>query len=105
MIPLLTSEQRWTCPNCTLEQVTHEPRPHTRFHTCKGLRGLTAPMVPAGTRCKVELVERQDYIGTEQVRLDPERGRPVQSIVTTRDTGQDAVVFAPTATVGGGANG
>lgn len=54
-------------------------------------------MVHAGTRCKVEAIERQDYVGNEQVRLDPERGRPVMSIVTTRDDGQDAVVFAPTA--------
>ena len=103
MIPILQSVTRWYCPNCHKEDVTRESRPHTRMHVCPKLRGLTAPMLRAGTAAKVELVERQDYIGTEQVRLDPERGRPVQSIVTTRDTGQDAVVFAPTATVGGGA--
>jgi len=97
VIPVLRPTQHWTCPNCTTEDVTHEARPHTRFHTCRGLRGLTAPLVPAGTKCKVEAVERQDYVGSESVQLDPERGRPVMSVVTTRDNGQDTTVFAPTA--------
>lgn len=91
-------EQRWACPNCELAQVTHEPRPHTRFHSCRGLRGLTAPMVPAGTRCKVEAVERGDYVGREHPQQDGE-GRPVMAVVTTRDDGTDCAVFAPVATI------
>jgi hypothetical protein len=94
---ILSTERRWYCPNCQAEDVTHDPRPHSRFHVCKGLRGLTAPMLPAGTRAKVEAVEREDYVGKEDVQLDPERKRPVMSVVTTRDQGQDAIVFAPTA--------
>lgn len=90
-------ERRWECPNCTFIDVTHEPRPHTRFHVCKGLHGLTAPMVEAGTKAKVEAKEREDYIGNEDVQLDPERGRPVMAVITTRDDGQDVTVFAPTA--------
>lgn len=101
MTPLVTPENHWYCPNCRKEDVTHEPRPHVRFHICPRLRGLTAPMVPAGTRAKVELREREDYIGSEQVQLDPERGRPVMSVVTIRDDGQDVAVFAPTATAKG----
>lgn len=97
MIPLLSTERRWYCPNCPLEEVTFEARPHSRFHTCPGLRGLTAPMLPVGTKAKVEARERDDYVGSEDVQLDPERGRPVMSVVTTRDEGQDVVVFAPTA--------
>lgn len=89
--------QRWECPNCDLTQVTREQRPHTRFHACRGLRGLTAPMVPAGTRCKVEAVERQDYLGRELAQTCGE-GRPVMAVVTTRDDGQDCAVLAPTAT-------
>lgn len=91
LIPLLTPEQRWYCPNCHLTDVTHEAQPHVRFHACKGLRGLTAPMVPAGTRAKVTAVEREDYMGDEKV------GRTM-AIVTERDNGQDVAVFAPTAT-------
>ena len=97
MIPILAQRHEWYCPNCRVEDVTTEPRPHTRFHTCPALRGLTAPMLPKGTAAKVELREREDYVGNEIVQLDPERGRPVMSVVTTRDDGQDAIVFAPTA--------
>jgi hypothetical protein len=57
---------------------------------------LTAPMVPAGTRCKVEAVERGDYVGRELVQTDGE-GRPWMAVVTTRDDGQDCAVLAPTA--------
>lgn len=98
MIPVLQPEQRWECPNCDLEQVTHEARPHSRMHPCKGLHGLTTPMVPAGTKAKVVAVERGDYIGQEAVQLDPERGRPVMSVHVTRDEGEDAVMYAPCAT-------
>lgn len=97
MVPILGTVRRWHCPNCGKTDVTNEARPHTRFHTCPRLRGLTAPMLPAGTSAKVELREREDYVGRERVQLDPELGRPVMSIVTTRDDGQDCVVFAPTA--------
>lgn len=58
-------------------------------------------MVQVGTKAKVEVREREDYIGGDLVRLDPEKKRPVMSIVTVRDTGQDTLVFAPTATAKG----
>jgi len=96
-LPLLVRERRWACPNCTLTQVTHEAEPHTRFHACPGLRGLTAPMVPAGTRCKIEAVEREDYVGRELVQTDAD-GRPVMAVRTTRDDGEDLAVLAPCAT-------
>lgn len=97
MLPLLTREHRWECPNCDLQQITHEAEPHTRFHSCPGLRGLTAPMMPAGTRCKVEALDREDYVGRELVQTDAD-GRPVMSVQTTRDDGTDLAVYAPTAT-------
>jgi hypothetical protein len=93
---LAAPERRWECPNCDLEQVTREAQPHSRFHPCRGLAGLTAPMVPAGTRCKVEANEREDYIGKEVVQLH--HGRPVMNVTTTRDEGVDCAVFAPAAT-------
>lgn len=98
MIPNLSSEHRWACPNCTATHVTHEQRPHTPFHTCPGLRGITAPYVAAGTRAKVETREREDYVGRELVTTDGD-GRPVMSVVTTRDDGSnDVAVMAPCAT-------
>ena len=94
---LLTPERRWECPNCTVTHVTHETKPHTPFHVCRGLQGLTTPFVPAGTNAKVEAIERGDYVGREQVQTDG-NGRPVMAVVTTRDDGQDCAVLAPTAT-------
>ena len=90
-------EQRWTCPNCTHTDVTHELRPHTRMHPCRGLKGITAPMVPAGTNCKVEALTREDYVGRDIPQVNGE-GTPIMSVVTTRDDGQDCAVLAPTAT-------
>ena len=87
----------WECPNCPAVDRTTEAEPHTRFHTCQGLKGLTAPMVPAGTKAKVEAVERGDYVGSELVTVDGD-GRPVMAVETTRDDGNDVAVFAPCAT-------
>lgn len=86
----------WECPNCLLEYRTDRFLPN-RFHPCPRLRGITAPMVRAGVSAKVEVREREDYVGTERVTTDDE-GRPVMSVVTTRDDGQDVAVFAPVAT-------
>ena len=91
-------ERRWECPRCTFTDVTHEVKPHSRMHQCAGLAGLTAPMVPAGTRCKVEAHERGDYIGGELVQVDG-NGRPVMSVTVERDDGIDCTVYAPTATM------
>lgn len=96
-IPILRPFQRWYCPNCRKEDVTHEAAPHTRYHVCPKLSYLTAPMLPTGTKAKIEANEREDYIGKELVRLNAD-GRPVMNIVTTRDDGQDCTVFAPAAT-------
>lgn len=96
-VPLLSTERRWECPNCPATAVTREARPHTEFHHCRGLVGLWSPMVAAGTRCKVEAREREDYVGREMVRTDGE-GRPVMSVVTTRDDGTDCAVYAPCVT-------
>lgn len=95
-IPLLQAPiRRWWCPNCTHTDVTREANPHTRFHYCPKL-GLDAPMVPYGTSAKVESVEREDYIGDEDVQYN-DRARPIMAVITTRDDGNDAVVYAPTA--------
>jgi hypothetical protein len=92
---ILQPEKRWECPNCTLTDVTHEAKPHTRMHTCPGLKGLTAPMVPAGTRCKVEAKEREDYIGKGQVVTLDDDGKAIMAIETTREDGNDVAVLAP----------
>lgn len=92
-------EQHWVCPNCDLTAVTHMARPHTEFHNCRGLLAMSVPMVLDGTKAKVELVERGDYVGTDIVQLDP-NGKPWMAAVTTRDDGQDNTVYAAHASGG-----
>ena|SRR5437870_3264512 len=91
MTALLQAQRLWVCPNCKAQDVTSEARPHTRFHICPGLNGLTAPMIEAGARVRVTAVEREDYIGTERT------GR-IMAVRTERPDGSnDIAVFAPTA--------
>ena len=91
-VPLLTTITRWECPNCDVTDVTSGPVPN-RFHTCAGLHELTAPLIPAGTRCKVEAEERGDYLRGE-VQATGDDGRPYMGIRTTRDDGEDLAVNA-----------
>lgn len=91
---ILKAEQHWTCPNCPATAVTAGRA--NRFHHCSGLRGLLAPMVLDGVRCKVVAEEREDYVGREDVRYDG-AGRAVMAVRTVRDDGEDLAVFAPTA--------
>lgn len=98
MVTMLTAETAWYCPNCPVSDVTTVPQPHTRFHTCMGLRGLTAPLLRVGTKAKVVAHDREDYVANEIVQTD-NTGRPVMSVTTTRDDGEDTIVFAPTSTM------
>ena len=104
---LTVPERRWECPNCDQTAVTRELIVGARYHNCKGLLGLSAPMVPAGTRAKVEAKEREDFIGADRGRVQTVEvdgvERPIMSIVTTRDEGQDCTVLAPAAGAYGGA--
>lgn len=94
---LETPVSRWECPNCDHTDITQVAGPHSRFHACRGLAGLTAPMVPEGSRVWVTAREREDYIGAEDVQYDG-NGRPVMQVVTERPDGSnDVIVFAPTA--------
>lgn len=91
---VLHAEQRWVCPNCPAA-VRTAGQPN-RFHNCSGLGGLSAPMVLEGVDCKVVMVEREDYLGSEDVRLV--NGRPVMAVKVERaDGSSDCVVYAPTA--------
>jgi hypothetical protein len=96
-VPILKPERRWECPNCNFKDVTHEARPHTRMHTCRGLKGLTAPMVPEGSDVMVRANVREDYVGKEDVQYDGE-GRPIMAVETIRaDGSNDIAVLAPCA--------
>ena len=95
----LTPRVRWSCPNCDCRSTSREARPHSQMHTCPGLGGILAPLVPEGMRCKVEAIEREDAVGSEQgIRFD-EHGRAIMAVRTMRDDGYDTAVFAPSATM------
>lgn len=87
---------RWVCPNCDVTDVTRGLVPN-RYHTCAGLHMLTAPLVRAGTRCKVTAEERQDYLAGE-TQATGDDGKPYMAVRTTRDDGEDLAVNAGLAT-------
>ena len=97
-VAILGTHQTWICPNgCGQTFDTPTPVPN-RFHTCPKLRFLSAPLVLEGTKARVFLREREDYVGRELVQLDPEKRRPVMSIITERaDGSNDTIVLPPSA--------
>lgn len=94
---LLQPEHHWVCPNCTTKRITHEARPHTPMHNCKGMKGLSVPFVAEGTKCKRVLRRPDDFVKNELVQYDKEDGLPVMSVETWREDGQDCTVYAPAA--------
>ena len=93
-VPLLMVTESWSCPNCATTDTTRGlPRDSARFHTCAGLHGLTAPLIRAGVRCKVEAEERADYLGRE-MQATGDDGKPYMAVRTTRDDGDDLLVNA-----------
>ena len=96
---LLQPVTRWECPNCDVTDTTRG-LVQNRFHTCAGLHMLTAPLVPAGTRCKVEAEERADYLNGE-TQATGDDGKPYMAVRTTRDDGEDLAVNAGLATLRG----
>lgn len=106
-VPILNPRKEWNCPNCDKQDVTVEARPHSRFHNCPGLGGLSAPFVeksrnPRKGSTRVRKAVREDYVGSERGCTLDEDGAPVMSIVTEyADGSNDVAVFAPTATADG----
>jgi len=87
----------WECPACgKTAQVSS--RYGMVVHRCPKMGGMTTPYVRKGVKAKHELRLREDYVGDETVQTD-DQGRPVMSIITTRDDGQDVRAFAPAAVV------
>ena len=93
-IPLLLAAQDWTCPNCPARDTTPALSPNSsRYHSCPGLHGLTAPLVRAGTRCTVTAEERQDYLNGD-LQATGDDGKAYMAVRTTRDDGEDLLVNA-----------
>lgn len=93
---LLTGHIDWVCPNCPTQVTTPLLVPN-RYHTCPGLHDLVAPLVRAGTDCKVEALPREDYLRGEIQRTGSD-GRPYGGVRTVRaDGSNDLAMFAPVA--------
>jgi hypothetical protein len=86
----------WRCPNCGREKRTQKPAhiPHVPLHQCPRLRGTWVPFLEEHTKGRLEVVERGDYVGSDLPQTDGE-GRPVQAVITHRDSGQDCRILAP----------
>jgi hypothetical protein len=90
---ILNNETHWECPNCDTKDVCSIGPGQVRMHNCPGLKGLTAPLVPAGTKCKVESTAWEDYVVNDAAVRKDDDGKPVSAINVTRDDGNDVVVF------------
>jgi hypothetical protein len=95
---LLEAYQDWECPACgKVARTRPVPANGGQFHRCPKLHGLTAPMVRAGTDCKLVAVDRADYVGAEAVQLGDDN-RAYMSIQTVHGSGRlDCAVLAPAA--------
>lgn len=80
----------WYCPNkCgAAERVPALPPGASRFHSCPRLHSLSAPLVRVGTDCKVEAIEREDYLG-DQIQNKGDDGKPYMAIKTTHADGSN----------------
>lgn len=93
-ICLVRTFDDWCCPNCAhTEQTAALPLNAARFHVCPGLHMLNAPLVRAGTRCKVEAEVRADYLGGE-IQAAGDDGRPYMAVRTTYGDHDDLLVNA-----------
>ena len=100
--PLLDAWQDWECPaGCGAGDRTRPLPPNSsRFHACPKLHGLTAPLVRAGTDCKVTAVVRGDYLQGDEQRTGDD-GRPYMAVRTDHaDGSNDLVVFPGVAAFG-----
>lgn len=97
-VPLLVAYQDWYCPECGAEERTPPLPPNSsRMHTCPKLHMLTAPLVRAGSDCKLVATEREDYLGDEVQRTGDD-GKPYMNVETVHADGHnDLAVFSPVA--------
>jgi hypothetical protein len=93
----MADHRDWECPRCTATARTSASDPRAPMHDCTGLAMLSVPMVKAGEHADVRVIEREDYVGDEDVRHDA-AGRPImRTEVEHADGHVDVWVYAPTA--------
>lgn len=95
VVDLVPPAQIWVCQFCTTRIKTAGQGVNTPLHPCRAHGGFRLPMLAEGQRGDIRLVEREDYVGDEDVQLAD--GRPIMRAERVRDDGTDAWVYAPTA--------
>jgi hypothetical protein len=96
-VPLLRrGYDEWHCPNkCGAGDRTPAlPPDSSRYHVCPKLHGLNAPLIRVGTDCKVEAIERQDYINTE-TQIQGDDGKYYMAVETLRADGSNDRIVHP----------
>lgn len=90
-------DRQWQCNSCGRQHVTKASREGVQvpLHQCAGLAGTWVPFVPAKSTAVLRLQEREDYIGKDTPFTDI-NGRPIQSVYTVREDGEDCHILAPT---------
>lgn len=93
---MLDPTRYWYCPECPIQHVTKILQPCSPLHFCTSstMRGAMTPLVERGVKARLRINRREDYQGTDILTTDGE-GRPVMSITTQRDDGEDCHAFAP----------
>lgn len=100
VVDLIPPVQVWRCGDCTLIVETRGHGTHTPMHECAGHGGFRLPMLAEGTDVRLRLVEREDYVGSEDVPMAD--GRPIMRAEVERGDGSyDTWVYAPTAHASG----
>jgi hypothetical protein len=96
-VDLVPVEQTWVCRDCPTA-LRARVGTRTPMHACPAHNGMRLPMMAEGARGDLRLVERDDYVGKEDVTYD-ERGRAIMRAEIVRDDGNDVWAYAPAARV------
>lgn len=90
-------DRRWQCNSCGRLHVTQASNEgvQTPMHQCAALAGTWVPFVPGNTDGVLRLEVRQDYVGKDTPFVDA-NGRPIMSVYTMREDGEDCHILAPT---------
>jgi hypothetical protein len=99
VVDLIPPVQVWACRDCNLRIETRGHGTKTPLHECAGHGGFRLPMMAEGLDARLKIVEREDYVGSEDAQLAD--GRPVmRAEIEHADGHTDAWVYAPTAHAG-----
>ena len=93
-VPLLkVPYEDWHCPNScgVAERTPALPPGSSRYHACSRLHGLNAPLSRVQADCKVEAIEREDYLNGETQAMGDD-GKAYMAVTTVYADGHNDLV-------------